>query len=90
MATINLVFNIADNQVASIKNDFASELGWTSTITNPNTLEITPNPESQNAFIKRNIGEYIKRVVKTKRMRDAAVVAEDAAETLIDSEVVLT
>lgn len=87
MATINLVFTVSDGTVAAIKNDFAAQQGWTATIPDPqNPGQTIANPESQNAFIKRNIGEYIKNTVRTKRMRDV----EMAELANVEANVVLT
>lgn len=91
MATLSISWTVPDNQVASIKDDFAQAQGWTANIQNPaNPTETIPNPESQNAFLKRNLGEYIKSVIRNKRVieaREAAIVAENAS---VDSSVVLT
>lgn len=91
MATLSISFTIADGAAAGIKDDFAASLGWKSTIPDPNNPGQTiSNPETQNAFIKRKIGEYIKENVKSYRVSQDVETARTTAITTAESEVVLT
>lgn len=89
MATLNLSFQIDDAKVAGIKDDFSSYLGWKATLPAPTEEDpnaTIPNPETQNAFIKRKLGEYVKTIVKDKRLQDAMKQSNVDAE----SDILLT
>lgn len=90
MGQISITFTIPDANIQTIKDDFAAWQGWTAVIRNPDGPGTIQNPESQNAFIKRNIGEYIKDAVRKRRTQmvtNAAVAAELADE---NSSLILT
>lgn len=80
MAILTISWTVPDSQVNAIKDDFAAQRGWKSTLPDG-----SPNPESQNAFIKRDIGEYIKDNVKSRRViivSNAAIEAELANQAI--------
>jgi len=86
MATINLVFTIPDNRIINVRNDFCSYHGWTATIPDPdNEGQTINNPESQGAFIKRKIGEYVKDSVRAKRAKDSSETARLSSITDTDA-----
>lgn len=83
MATLSISWTIDDDKVAGIKNDFAAYHKYQATI------DGQPNPESQNAFIKRKIGEFIKESVTAYRVTSQTEAARQTAISDADSNVVL-
>lgn len=69
MATLSVSWTIADDKAAGVRDDFAAYHGYQALI------EGKANPESQGAFIKRKLGEFIKESVKAYRATQAAQTA---------------
>lgn len=91
MATLSISWTVPDTQAARIKDDFAAFFGWTATIPDPNNPQQTiPNPESQNAFIKRVLGNYIKTSIQTRREQVGRLASDTSVKTDVDTNVLLT
>lgn len=78
MATLSISWTVPDASIAAIKDDFAAYNGW-----------VSGGPETQNAFIKRTVGEFIKDSVKAQRMKVSLDSARLAVIADINSSVVL-
>lgn len=88
MATLTISITIPDDQAARIKNSFCAALGWTATITDIDTGEVTQNPLTQNQFIRRQIADYIKRTVRAYEANQGAEEAMAIAIQAVNSIVI--
>lgn len=70
MAQISITWTVADDKVDGIKDDFATHHGF-----------VAGQGETQNAFIKRIVGDFIKNSVKNFRVQEASSTAMVSAET---------
>ena len=72
MATLSITFTINDAQEDAVKADFAAHFGWTATVVDPVTREVSPNPVTRNQFIKSTLADFIRDAVRAQRADTAS------------------
>jgi hypothetical protein len=68
MATLTLTYDTGSVSLATIINAICSTHGYSAT-----RDDGTPNPETQAAFAKRMVGQYVIDMVRQQAQRDALV-----------------
>lgn len=83
MASITLTIPNAVTQ--RVLDGFCKNQGYAATLENG-----TPNPETQQQFMKRKIVEYVKTAVKASELETARNAAATTANDSVDKDIVLT
>lgn len=83
MAQITLT--IDDTQV----NRISDGLGWTATIKDVNG-NVIPNPLTRGQYIKKFVGAFVIRQVKTYESRRDAMAAAQTASDNVDSQITIS
>ena len=67
-----LEFCVLDADVPRYVEALSTHFGYQEFITDPDTLEFIPNPESRGAFAKESIANWMENIVIQHEFRDQA------------------
>lgn len=81
----SITFTIPNAVSQRVLDGFCKNQGYSATLENG-----SPNPETQQAFLKRKVVEYVKQAVKASELETARNAAATSAADSVDKDIVIT